>query len=53
MKKGEYGVENKIFSTIKDKIFSATNPDDIRNWGFKKVPVLKRQRPWINNTCKI
>lgn len=53
MKKGEYGVENKIFSAIKDKIFTATNSEDIRNWGFKKVPVLKRQRPWIDNTCKV
>ena len=53
MKKGEYGTENKIFTAIKDKIFTATNLDDIRNWGFKKVPVIKKQRLWIDNTHKI
>lgn len=49
MKRGEYGDNNKIFSSIKDKIFTATSLDDFRNWGFKKVPVLKHPRPWIDD----
>lgn len=52
MKKGEYGDSNKIFQSIKDKIFTATNLEDFRNWGFKKVPVLKHPRQWIDDPLK-
>lgn len=52
MKKGEYGDSNKIFQSIKDKIFTATNMEDFRNWGFKKVPVLKHPRQWIDDPLK-
>ena len=49
MRSKEYGVNNKIFASIKDKIYSATNIDDFRNWGFKKVPIVKRKREWQDN----
>lgn len=52
MRRGEYGDSNKIFHSIKDKIFTVTNLDDFRNWGFKKVPVLKHPRPWIDDPPK-
>lgn len=52
MKKGEYGTHNKIFVAIKDKIFCPTNnEEDIRNWGFMKVPNVKKLRVW-NDTAK-
>lgn len=49
MSPGEYGNENKIFASVKSKIYSATDIDDFRNWGFKKVPIIKRKRDWIND----
>lgn len=52
MKKGEYGTDNKIFVAIKDKIYCPTNnEEDIRNWGFMKVPNVKKLRAW-NDTAK-
>lgn len=44
-----YGKENKIFKAIKDKIYTTSDLTDIRNWGFKKVPVLKKKRVWIDD----
>ncbi|QFG01303.1 DUF3800 domain-containing protein (plasmid) [Psychrobacillus glaciei] len=42
-----YPRDNKIFSVIKSKIFSpSSDPTDIRNWGFKMVPVLKKKKVW-------
>jgi hypothetical protein len=49
MKTGEYGNDNKIFTAIKSKIFTATDESDLRNWGFQKVPITKKKRIWINN----
>lgn len=46
---GPYGKENKVFSAIKDKIYTGTGYDDIRNWGFKKVPTVKRKKIWCDN----
>lgn len=48
MKRGEYGTKNKIFTSIKDKIYSATELEDFRNWGFKKVPIIKKKRAWVD-----
>lgn len=50
-----YGKENKIFKALKNKLYigNATLPDpmqDLRNWGFKKIPVVKRQRKWIDDS---
>lgn len=45
----EYGSENRIFASIKEKIYSASNLHDFRNWGFKKVPIVKKKRAWIDN----
>ncbi|MFC4767221.1 hypothetical protein ACFO8Q_07580 [Effusibacillus consociatus] len=44
----EYGQENKIFKAIKGKIYTPTGIEDMRNWGFKKVPIVKRTRPWVD-----
>lgn len=44
-----YGKENKIFTALKEKIYSPTNIEDIRNWGFKKVPIVKSNREWNDN----
>lgn len=49
MKRGEYDSSNPIFTSIKSNIYSATEENDFRNWGFKKVPVTKRSRPWIDS----
>lgn len=49
MKRGEYGVDNMIFKAIKNKIYCKNDVDDIRNWGFKKVPIVKKKRLWIDN----
>ncbi len=49
MRPGEYGKKNKIFASIKHKIYTATDLNDLRNWGFKKVPVLKHKRIWAND----
>lgn len=45
----KYPNDNKIFSVLKSKIFSPSDPTDIRNWGFKKIPILKNKRVWIDN----
>ena len=45
-----YGNENKIFKAIKDKIYTATDLEDIRNWGFKKIPILKKKRAWNDDS---
>lgn len=46
----DYGNENKIFKAIKDKIYTPTaDLTDIRNWGFKKIPVVKKKRPWVDD----
>jgi hypothetical protein len=45
----EYGDDNPIFVAIKDKIFVGNTSHDFRNWGFKKVPIVKKIRPWQNN----
>lgn len=51
-----YGKENKIFKALKEKIYigeGVSIPDptfDFRNWGFKKIPVVKRQRQWEDDT---
>ena len=45
-----YGTENKIFSAIRPKIYNPNSSQDFRNWGFKKVPIIKRIRPWSDNT---
>lgn len=42
----KYPKENKIFRVLKNKIFSPSNELDIRNWGFKKIPILKKERVW-------
>ncbi|MBL3890740.1 DUF3800 domain-containing protein [Bacillus cereus] len=42
----EYGNENRIFQAVKSKIYSPRSMDDMRNWGFKKVPILKKERTW-------
>ena len=44
-----YGKENNIFKTIKNKIYVGDKNHDIRNWGFKRVPIVKKNRPWIDN----
>lgn len=49
MKKDEYGTDNNIFNSIKEKIYCKNDIDDIRNWGFKKVPIVKKKRAWIND----
>ena len=49
MKKDEYGTENKIFKVIKPKIYCKDDITDMRNWGFKKVPIVKKKRDWIND----
>jgi hypothetical protein len=49
MRHGEYGEKNKIFSSIKDKIYTATGEQDLRNWGFQKVPITKKKRDWVDN----
>lgn len=53
MRRGEYGNKNIIFSAIKNKIYTGTNLEDFRNWGFKKIPVLKHQRKWIDDPYPI
>lgn len=53
MRKGEYGKENKIFTAVKSKIYCPTNnEEDIRNWGFIKVPSIKKLRKWNDNVNK-
>jgi len=49
MRASEYGISNRIFTSIKGNIYSSTNLDDFRNWGFKKVPIVKRKREWQDN----
>lgn len=50
MRKGEYGNENKIFAAVKQKIYCPTkNDEDLRNWGFMKVPSIKKLRRWNND----
>lgn len=44
-----YGNENKIFKAIKDKIYVGKPTHDFRNWGFKKVPIVKKKREWIDD----
>ncbi|BCB39509.1 amidohydrolase [Bacillus cereus] len=44
-----YGNENKIFKSIKTKIYSPSDEKDIRNWGFKKIPITKKKRDWIDD----
>lgn len=44
-----YGNENKIFKAIKDKIYVENPAHDFRNWGFKKVPIVKKKREWIDD----
>ncbi|MDK8643448.1 DUF3800 domain-containing protein [Niallia taxi] len=44
-----YGNENKIFKAIKDKIYVGNPSHDFRNWGFKKVPIVKKKREWIDD----
>ena len=41
-----YPEHNPIFTSICDKIFKGDPNHDFRNWGFKKVPILKKARPW-------
>jgi hypothetical protein len=41
-----YGNENKIFKAIKNKIYVGNHSHDFRNWGFKKVPIVKKKRKW-------
>ena len=48
-----YGNENKIFTAIKDKIFTPTDNTDLRNWGFQKVPITKKKREWINDSNSV
>jgi hypothetical protein len=43
-----YGENNPIFSAIRNKIFIGNPEHDFRNWGFKKVPIVKRLRIWEN-----
>ncbi len=45
----EYGDDNPIFVAIKEKIFNGNPSHDFRNWGFKKVPIVKKVRPWQDN----
>lgn len=45
----DYGDENKIFKAIKDRIYVGNPSHDFRNWGFKKVPIVKRKRNWIDD----
>ena len=45
-----YGNRNKIFTAIKGKLFSANANQDVRNWGFKKVPIIKKHRLWHDDT---
>lgn len=44
-----YGTENKIFKAIKTKIYSPSPDQDFRNWGFKKIPITKKKRDWIDD----
>lgn len=44
-----YGHDNKIFRAIKDKIYVKDQDHDFRNWGFKKVPITKKVRLWVDN----
>jgi len=44
----QYGDDNPIFVSIKDKIFIGDATHDFRNWGFKKVPIVKKVRTWEN-----
>jgi len=37
MNPGEYGNKNNIFASLKNKIYTATDLEDFRNWGFKKT----------------
>lgn len=49
-----YPRDNKIFSVIKSKIFSpSSDSTDIRNWGFKMIPVLKKKKVWNDNPIQI
>ncbi|MDM5279346.1 DUF3800 domain-containing protein [Paenibacillus silvae] len=45
----DYGKENKIFKAIKDKIYVGNTEHDFRNWGFKKVPIVKKKREWVDD----
>lgn len=51
----KYGEENKIFKSLKSKLYSGNTSSadpllDLRNWGFKKIPVVKRQRKWNDDS---
>lgn len=43
-----YGKENKIFNALRDKIYNKDIEQDFRNWGFKLVPITKKNRIWTN-----
>lgn len=45
----KYGTDNKIFEVIKKNIYCKNDIKDIRNWGFQKVPIVKKKRDWIND----
>jgi Protein of unknown function (DUF3800) len=47
-----YGDDNPIFASIKNKIFIGHPSHDFRNWGFKKVPIVKKARPWETKVVK-
>lgn len=44
----EYPADNPIFKSLQSKIFVGNHQHDFRNWGFKKVPIVKKMRPWVN-----
>lgn len=47
-----YPNENPIFKSIRNKIFKGHPDHDFRNWGFKKVPIVKKARPWQTNVVE-
>lgn len=45
----KYGNENKIFESLKNKIYNKDSGQDFRNWGFKLVPITKKMRDWASS----
>ncbi|HBF2361003.1 TPA: DUF3800 domain-containing protein [Clostridioides difficile] len=43
----QYGEKNKIFKSVRNKIYTPTSVNDIRNWGFKEVPIVEPVGPWL------
>ncbi len=48
----QYGEKNKIFKSVRNKIYTPTSVNDIRNWGFKEVPIIEPVGPWLEKCVR-